>query len=59
MSIQHVYPCDDGKKHVTNHGGDCWCEPEIRDFGLDSTGQPAKVIIHHKHLSQKEFDLNG
>ena len=44
MSLTHVYP--EGSKHKIDHGGDCWCEPRILDFGLDSNGKPAKVFIH-------------
>lgn len=47
MAIVHVYPRKDEIKHVTNGGASaCWCEPEIKDFGLDSSGGLARVIVH-------------
>ena len=48
MSLVHVYPVSEELEHNSKSGIDCWCEPEIIDCGLDSSGNPARVFVHRK-----------
>lgn len=45
MSLVHVYPIKEKKRHSADIGG-CWCEPYVLNEGLDEDGRPARVFVH-------------
>ena len=54
MALIHVYPVSEDDHH-TDTGADCWCEPEIQNYGQDEAGRPARVFVHRKSvLNQAE-----
>lgn len=52
MSKVHVYKKSDKRKHNTDGGG-CWCEPFVRNEGLDGNGEPARVFVHSSDDERK------
>lgn len=63
----HVYPVDDLRKHVTDAGHDCWCEPTVETgatfsrwaAGSDEEGPPTEsssgMLVIHQSLDGREW----
>jgi hypothetical protein len=59
VSVWHIYADGKGeeKHNVTGGAGDCWCEPEVLDFGNDLDGQPARVLIHQGEYPKEMIEI--
>lgn len=54
MSLVHVYPVHDVRRHRLEEGAHCWCEPDILDEGVDRAGEPSRVIVHSDAQQRRE-----
>jgi len=45
--VWHVYPKDDLKEHITDHGDNCWCEPQVEY-------EDGGIIVIHNSLDRRE-----
>ena len=45
--VQHIYPCEDIKPHVTD-GGECWCNPTI--------DEEDDIVIHNAMDQREQYE---
>jgi hypothetical protein len=59
MSVWHIYADGEGeeKHNIIGGAGDCWCEPEILNFGNDMAGHPARVFIHQGEYPKEMIEI--
>lgn len=58
MSLVHIYPLHDMRRHVIEAGG-CWCEPKIENCGVDGEGNPARIFVHSDQNERRDSRLKS